>query len=87
MGKIRGVGFSRAKHPILAQEFWAKQAGNENRQPTPMTYIHTVQFIETATFTRLIAKLMNDDEYGRLQQALVKRPDWGSVIPGSGGIR
>jgi hypothetical protein len=40
-----------------------------------MTYIRTVQFIETATFTRLIAKLMDDEEYGRLQQALVKRPD------------
>ena len=52
-----------------------------------MTYIHAVQFIETATFTRLIAKLMDDEEYSRLQQALVKRPDWGSVIPGSGGIR
>jgi hypothetical protein len=46
-----------------------------------------VEFIETPTFTRLIASLMNDDEYAKMQLALVLRPDWGRVIPGSGGIR
>ena len=46
-----------------------------------------MEFIETPTFTRLIAKLMDDDEYANLQRALVRRPDWGNVIPGSGGIR
>ena len=30
---------------------------------------------------------MDDDEYSKLQLALVRRPDWGNVIPGSGGIR
>ena len=30
---------------------------------------------------------MADEEYSKLQIALVRRPDWGSVIPGSGGIR
>jgi hypothetical protein len=46
-----------------------------------------MEFIETPTFTRLIAKLMNDDEYSQLQVALAHRPDWGNVIPGGGGIR
>lgn len=46
-----------------------------------------VEFIETPTFTRRVGKLMNDDEYSKLQLALVGRPDWGNVIPGSGGIR
>jgi hypothetical protein len=50
-------------------------------------YFHGVEFIETATFTRLITKLMDDDEYAKLQLALVSRPNWGNVIPGSGGIR
>ncbi|MGC1817036.1 MAG: hypothetical protein WA900_05215 [Casimicrobiaceae bacterium] len=30
---------------------------------------------------------MSDDEYVRLQQALVEVPEAGAVIPGSGGIR
>lgn len=47
----------------------------------------SVEFIETPTFTRLIGKLMDDDEYAKLQLALVRRPDWGKVIQGSGGLR
>lgn len=30
---------------------------------------------------------MDDDEYSNLQLALVRRPDWGNVITGSGGLR
>jgi hypothetical protein len=50
-------------------------------------YSAGVEFVETPTFTRLIAKLMDDDEYATLQAAIARRPDWGAVIPGSGGIR
>lgn len=46
-----------------------------------------VHFIETPTFTRLVVKLMDDDEYAKMQLALASRPDWGRVIPGSGGLR
>jgi hypothetical protein len=46
-----------------------------------------VEFIETPTFTRLIGKVMDDDASAKLQLALVLRPDWGKVIPGSGGLR
>ncbi len=46
-----------------------------------------MEIIETPTFTRLIGQLMDDDEYAKLQLALVLRPDWGRVIPGSGGLR
>jgi hypothetical protein len=47
----------------------------------------SVEFIETPTFTRLIGKLMDDDEYAKLQLALVRRLDWGKVIQGSAGLR
>jgi hypothetical protein len=46
-----------------------------------------VEFIETPTFTRLIGKMMDDAAYSRLQLALVRRPGWGKLIPGSGGLR
>ncbi|MCX6927741.1 MAG: type II toxin-antitoxin system RelE/ParE family toxin [Verrucomicrobia bacterium] len=46
-----------------------------------------MEFIETPTFTRLIGKLMDDDEYAKLQLALTRRPDWGKVIPGGRGLR
>jgi mRNA-degrading endonuclease RelE of RelBE toxin-antitoxin system len=49
--------------------------------------LSSVEFIETPTFTRLIAGLMDDTEYSKLQLALVQRPDWGRVIPGGGGLR
>lgn len=44
-------------------------------------------FIETPTFTRLIASLLDDDEYSRLQEDLVKRPDAGDLVKNGGGIR
>ena len=43
--------------------------------------------VETPIFTRLIKELMGDDEYRRLQEALIQRPDMGSIIQGSGGLR
>jgi hypothetical protein len=44
-------------------------------------------FIETPTFTRLISTLLPDDEYAKLQEELLKRPDAGDVIKNGGGIR
>lgn len=44
-------------------------------------------FIETPTFTRLITGLLDDDEYSKLQEELVKRPDTGDLIKDGGGIR
>jgi len=44
-------------------------------------------FIETPIFTNLVNDLLPDDEYRKLQLALVLRPEAGKVIPGSGGLR
>ena len=44
-------------------------------------------FVETKLFTRLIREYLSDDEYSRLQQAIIANPEAGSVIPGSGGVR
>jgi len=43
--------------------------------------------VETSIFTRLIKELMSDDQYKELQEALVRRPDVGDLIQGSGGLR
>lgn len=43
--------------------------------------------VETSVFTRQIKDLMNDDDYRSLQESLVQRPDTGSIIQGSGGLR
>ncbi len=43
--------------------------------------------VETLIFTKLITEMMSDDEYKALQEALVNRPDMGSVIKHSGGLR
>lgn len=44
-------------------------------------------FIETPLFSRLVAEYLPDDEYRKLQAALVANPEAGAIIPGSGGVR
>jgi mRNA-degrading endonuclease RelE of RelBE toxin-antitoxin system len=44
-------------------------------------------FVETSIFTRQVQELLTDDEYRELQKTLVNRPDAGSLIVGSGGLR
>jgi hypothetical protein len=46
-----------------------------------------ISFIETKLFSRLVQEYLSDDEYAKLQQALLTDPEAGAVIPGSGGIR
>ncbi len=43
--------------------------------------------IETSIFTRQVQEWLTEEEYRLLQIALVKRPDWGSIIRGTGGLR
>lgn len=40
-----------------------------------------------SVFTRQIQQLFTDDEYRLLQSVLIQRPDFGKVIPQSGGLR
>jgi hypothetical protein len=47
----------------------------------------TMVIIETSVFTRRVQELFSDDEYRELQTAFASRPDAGSVIVGSGGLR
>jgi hypothetical protein len=49
--------------------------------------IRNVRFVETSAFTRRITTVMSDDDYGLLQQALLRRPAQGDVIEGTGGVR
>ncbi len=44
-------------------------------------------FVETPIFTREVHDLIPDDDYRNLQFALLLRPEAGSIIPGSGGLR
>jgi hypothetical protein len=43
--------------------------------------------IETPIFTRRIQSILADDEYRLLQAHLIRKPDAGKIIPGSGGLR
>jgi mRNA-degrading endonuclease RelE of RelBE toxin-antitoxin system len=52
-----------------------------------MAYTDTMIFIETSVFTREIKILLPDEEYRRLQTALMHRPDAGDIIRGGGGLR
>lgn len=52
-----------------------------------MAYNQKMIFIETSIFTKEIQRLIPDDNYRMLQAALMLRPDAGSLIKGSGGLR
>ena len=43
--------------------------------------------LETSVFTRQVRQLLTDGEYRRLQIQLVERPDSGTLIQRSGGLR
>ena len=43
--------------------------------------------VETSIFTKQVQKLLSDEEYRLLQSDLANRPDQGSIIPKSGGLR
>lgn len=44
-------------------------------------------FIETKRFSQLVVEYLTDDEYSRLQSALIDDPNAGDLIPESGGVR
>lgn len=44
-------------------------------------------FIESATFDRVRDCYLNDSEYGQLQQFLMRNPEAGALVRGSGGVR
>ena len=46
-----------------------------------------MEFIETPTFTKLVLRWLDDDEYASMQNYLATRPDAGSLIRGGGGLR
>lgn len=43
--------------------------------------------IETSVFTRQVQQHLDPEDYRKLQAVLTVRPDLGTVIPGSGGLR
>lgn len=46
-----------------------------------------MKFIETPIFSKEVQTLLKDDEYKSLQVALLLRPEQGSIMPKSGGLR
>lgn len=46
-----------------------------------------MEFIEAPAFTRHVSKYLSDDEYRELQNRLAAAPEFGDVIPGTGGFR
>jgi mRNA-degrading endonuclease RelE of RelBE toxin-antitoxin system len=54
---------------------------------TALPYNVVMEFIETSLFTRLIYDYLSKEEYLGLQVYLLRYPDRGAIIPGSGGVR
>ena len=54
---------------------------------TALPYNQYVEFIEAPAFTRYLYDYLTDDEFLGLQGFLLKYPEAGKVVPGSGGVR
>ena len=52
-----------------------------------MAYTSWVVVVETRTFTKRVDELLSVEDYRLLQLELVRRPEAGKVIPGTGGLR
>ena len=53
-----------------------------------MTYnVPMFSFIETKLFSQLREDYLSDDDYAKLQEALIEQPERGALIAGSGGVR
>jgi mRNA-degrading endonuclease RelE of RelBE toxin-antitoxin system len=46
-----------------------------------------MRFVETPVFTTALQRHLDDEQYRRLQIALMLRPEQGPVMRGSGGLR
>ena len=44
-------------------------------------------FVETSLFSKSLGDYLSDDEYRLLQSHLIRHPDAGDVMRGSGGVR
>src|SRR5688572_22921013 len=44
-------------------------------------------FLETTTFTRLVADVVSDHHYAEFQRELSRHPDQGDLLEGCGGVR
>ena len=44
-------------------------------------------FFETPLFSHLLSSYLGDAEYGALQSALMREPESGDLMPGTGGFR
>ena len=46
-----------------------------------------MEFIEATAFTKFVYNYLTEDEFLGLQSFLVKYPEFGKIVPGSGGVR
>ena len=46
-----------------------------------------MRFVETPIFTRVITALLDDESYRDLQSVLMRRPEQGETLGGTGGAR
>jgi mRNA-degrading endonuclease RelE of RelBE toxin-antitoxin system len=46
-----------------------------------------VEFIEASIFTKYIYSYLTEEQYSGLQSFLLKYPESGKIIPGTGGVR
>jgi len=54
-----------------------------------LAYIHSMKalFVELPAFAKYRADYLDDDGFGKLQAFLLKNPEAGDVIEGTGGLR
>lgn len=80
---------SNARFSIFPAASDCLKVGNPTLEGIRNLRIVDVRFIffETPLFTRLLPKYLDDEAYRAMQQALLRQPEQGPVMSGTGGFR
>jgi hypothetical protein len=81
-GSSQAVAFATLARPHPYRRFVRFDKG-----VTPSHSTGLLTFVETTTFTRLVADVVSDDDYAEFQRELSRHPEQGDLLKGCGGVR
>jgi hypothetical protein len=84
---IRLFYFEAMDTKTIARRLGLSESGTVIVISPALPYDYTMLFIETSVFTKLLPNYLIDEDYGGLQTYLLQKPDAGSIVKGSGGVR
>lgn len=87
IGLIMFIELLMSLMPSLASSLVFPRSFSSIAICTAKPYNQIVIFIEATAFTKYVYTYLTDDEFLGLQSFLLRYPESGKIVPGSGGVR